>query len=172
MITPSPSTSSALRALERREPLCGLQILNAQGQLQHSDRGGASLRDVLSDDQPLIDEVRRLTANRVSGEAQLALPGSGGRWLQLNLSRLGEPGANVAVTLTVIPTSAQNPRSEGAERLTRRERQVAELAAQGLANSEIARELQASPNTIKQHLANAYRKTGVSGREELAALLD
>jgi predicted ATPase/DNA-binding NarL/FixJ family response regulator len=50
------------------------------------------------------------------------------------------------------------------------ERQVAELASQGLNNPDIARELFMSRNTVKAHLSHVYAKLGVANRTELAGL--
>jgi predicted ATPase/DNA-binding CsgD family transcriptional regulator len=50
------------------------------------------------------------------------------------------------------------------------ERQVVELASQGLSNPDIARGLFISRNTVKAHLSHAYAKLGVANRTELAGL--
>ncbi|MBO1900469.1 helix-turn-helix transcriptional regulator [Leucobacter weissii] len=55
-------------------------------------------------------------------------------------------------------------------RLTPREHEAAALAAQGLANREIAEELHCSTRTVESHLAQARAKLGVSTRGELAEL--
>jgi ATP/maltotriose-dependent transcriptional regulator MalT/DNA-binding SARP family transcriptional activator len=59
-------------------------------------------------------------------------------------------------------------RPDGPE-LTRREREVRELAAQGLAVRDIAGQLVISERTVETHLANIYRKLGVRSRMELIA---
>jgi predicted ATPase/DNA-binding CsgD family transcriptional regulator len=51
------------------------------------------------------------------------------------------------------------------------ERQVVELASQGLSNPDIARELFISRNTVKVYLSRAYAKLGVANRTELALLV-
>lgn len=52
--------------------------------------------------------------------------------------------------------------------LTPRERQIAELAVQGLTNRQMAATLAVSEQTIKNHLHNIFEKLGFSDRLELA----
>lgn len=56
--------------------------------------------------------------------------------------------------------------------LTKREREIAGLAARGLADRDIAAELVVSVRTVQTHLYNAYAKLGVGGRADLATVLD
>ena len=56
--------------------------------------------------------------------------------------------------------------------LTRREREVAILAAQGLAAREIGERLFVSRRTVESHLARVYDKLGIRSRAELAVILD
>jgi DNA-binding CsgD family transcriptional regulator/type II secretory pathway predicted ATPase ExeA/tetratricopeptide (TPR) repeat protein len=56
--------------------------------------------------------------------------------------------------------------------LTRREREIAELAARGHTDREIAGMLYLSVRTVHAHLRSAYAKVGISGRGELGAALD
>jgi DNA-binding CsgD family transcriptional regulator/tetratricopeptide (TPR) repeat protein len=53
-------------------------------------------------------------------------------------------------------------------KLSRRERDVALLAAEGLSSREIAERLFVSPRTIDNHLQSVYLKLGITGRGELA----
>jgi DNA-binding NarL/FixJ family response regulator/predicted ATPase len=55
--------------------------------------------------------------------------------------------------------------------LTENERRVAELAASGLTNRQVAAELFMSPKTVEANLARAYRKLGIHSRAELGARL-
>jgi DNA-binding NarL/FixJ family response regulator len=50
--------------------------------------------------------------------------------------------------------------------LTARELEILRLAAQGMTNSGIARELWVTEPTVKFHLTNTYRKLGVANRTE------
>jgi DNA-binding NarL/FixJ family response regulator len=50
--------------------------------------------------------------------------------------------------------------------LTTREMEILGLAAQGMTNGRIARELWITEQTVKFHLSNTYRKLGVANRTE------
>lgn len=54
--------------------------------------------------------------------------------------------------------------------LTRREREIAALAADGASSRDIAAKLFLSTRTVDNHLQSVYGKLGVSGRHELARL--
>lgn len=53
-------------------------------------------------------------------------------------------------------------------RLTRSERRVLSLVAQGLPNKEVANKLFVSTNTVKTHLQHIFKKLGVSNRRDAA----
>jgi DNA-binding CsgD family transcriptional regulator len=55
--------------------------------------------------------------------------------------------------------------------LSEAERRVAELAAQGLANKEIAARLYVAVRTVEAHLSKVYAKLGVRSRSQLVARL-
>jgi DNA-binding CsgD family transcriptional regulator len=59
-------------------------------------------------------------------------------------------------------------RSSG-DALTAAERRVAELAAQGLTNRQMAEALFLSPKTVEANLTRVYRKLGIGSRAELGA---
>ena len=56
--------------------------------------------------------------------------------------------------------------------LSRREGEIAQLAAKGLASKEIADRLFLSVRTVRNHLQKVYTKLGVASRAELADALD
>jgi DNA-binding CsgD family transcriptional regulator len=60
----------------------------------------------------------------------------------------------------------------GPESLTPSERRVAELAARGLSNREIAETLWVSRKTVEVHLGHAYGKLGIRSRAQLPAALE
>ena len=72
------------------------------------------------------------------------------------LERCGNPRTPALASLTHIAS------------LTRREREVASLAASGLSNQAIADRLVVSVRTVEHHLEHAYQKLGVNRRSELA----
>jgi DNA-binding NarL/FixJ family response regulator len=54
--------------------------------------------------------------------------------------------------------------------LTPREREVAQLAALGLADRAIADQLTLSVRTVETHLNRAYTKLGLQGRADLTSV--
>lgn len=66
---------------------------------------------------------------------------------------------------------ARIPTPRAARGLTPGELRVAERAAAGLTNREVAAELFISPKTVESNLARAYRKLGIRSRAELGAWL-
>ncbi|MER6948174.1 helix-turn-helix transcriptional regulator [Nonomuraea sp. NPDC000554] len=61
------------------------------------------------------------------------------------------------------PAAGAGPASE----LTAQEQQIAELAAQGLTNRDIAARLYLSPRTVGYHLYRIFPKLGISARAQL-----
>ncbi|MDQ1683180.1 MAG: hypothetical protein QOH99_1721 [Frankiaceae bacterium] len=59
--------------------------------------------------------------------------------------------------------------ARGVDPLTPREREVANLVADGMSNVDLARRLFISPKTAAVHVSNILRKLGVSSRHEVAA---
>jgi DNA-binding CsgD family transcriptional regulator len=75
---------------------------------------------------------------------------------------------------TEIYATGARPRKaalQGIGSLTASERRVADLAATGQSNRDIAQTLYVTPKTIEVHLSNSYRKLGISSRRQLAGAL-
>jgi DNA-binding CsgD family transcriptional regulator len=60
---------------------------------------------------------------------------------------------------------------DGLSQLTPKERQIALLLREGASNKQLARALDIGLPTVKTHLINLFRKTGVSNRTELVSSL-
>jgi DNA-binding NarL/FixJ family response regulator len=85
------------------------------------------------------------------------------------LDELGSPGWAEQARSEVGRVGARRPQVEG--QLTPAEQRVVELAAEGLANKEIAQRLVVTVHTVEAHLTRAYAKLGVRSRAQLAARL-
>jgi DNA-binding NarL/FixJ family response regulator len=86
---------------------------------------------------------------------------------------LGQVWASSMQLHTILDTFARVapprfPSGEGPQSaLSKREREVAELVAEGLSNREIAKQLGLSEHTIKNYLFHIFEKLGMSSRVEL-----
>lgn len=60
------------------------------------------------------------------------------------------------------------PLNGSAETLSPRELEILEMAARGLTNDQMAKNLRISVHGVKFHLGSIYRKLGVSNRTEAA----
>jgi DNA-binding NarL/FixJ family response regulator len=63
--------------------------------------------------------------------------------------------------------NARATRADPYESLTGREREVFQLAAEGLSNPQIAAKLSLSPRTVEMHRANLMKKLGLKSQSEL-----
>ena len=67
---------------------------------------------------------------------------------------------------------APTPLSQTASLLSRRELEVARLAAKGWTNTQIADQLFISVATVKRHLATVFEKLNINSRRELGKVLN
>ena len=79
------------------------------------------------------------------------------------------PGEISAVAAAPVATAAENPTGL-VEPLTRREHEVLQMLAAGLANKEIAAKLNLSDHTVKFHVAAILGKLGAGSRTEAVAI--
>jgi DNA-binding CsgD family transcriptional regulator len=56
-------------------------------------------------------------------------------------------------------------------KISKREREIAELILQGKSNKEIEHQLFISPHTVKNHIYSLYQKAGVKSRGQLVHLI-
>lgn len=103
-----------------------------------------------------------------------AAAGAARAFTRMGLARRAAEATQRAARLADACEGARTPALQvGIETtpLTRREREVAELAARGATSKEIAEKLFVSARTVENHLQRAYEKLGVRGRPELAEVL-
>ena len=65
----------------------------------------------------------------------------------------------------------RRPVLSGLDSMTPSERRIAQLAAAGLSNHEIAQNLFITTRTVEGHLTHAYQKLAITSREQLPAAL-
>jgi len=100
-----------------------------------------------------IDELRRF-----AGDVRL----DGGVTIDFEASRdLGQP-------MVVLHMAAGDRPAACIERLSRREREVASLIADGLSNKQIAARLCLALPTVKDHVHHILAKTGLANRAAVA----
>jgi DNA-binding CsgD family transcriptional regulator len=116
-----------------------------------------------------------------AARSQLALGRAARRFKQWGLARdslksaaatfeeIRSPGWAEQAHSELMRVGARRPRPTG--ELTETELRTAELAATGMSNKEIARELFVTVHTVEVHLSRAYAKLGVRSRGQLASRL-
>lgn len=135
----------------------------------------AAAAAVLADSPARLDHARCLVdlgaaLRRANQRAAAREP------LREGLELAGRCGADALVRrahdeLVVAGGRPRRRMFSGPDALTPSERRVAELAADGLSNREIAQLLYVTTKTVDNHLARAYSKLGISSRGELPGAL-
>jgi len=143
----------------------GSRLFNAFARHAEAVAGGLgeSLDDVATEFESLD---ARLLAADAAAQASEAHARAGNR-------RRAAMSAARAVGLSRTSGGVHTPALErlGSRSLTTRERQVAEMAAEGVSNQGIAHRIELSVRTVETHLANAYAKLGISTRTALPEAL-
>ena len=104
-----------------------------------------------------VESWRRQQARRSNGDGSLPSPAE-----PLTVRRDG-------MQLTVLHLGHTLLLSEEPAALTRREREIVGLLAEGRSNAEIASALWIAPGTVRKHLENVYAKLGVRTRTAAVA---
>lgn len=152
--------------------------LRAAGLIEGGATGIEYLREA---EARLKRSPARLEHARGMAELGAALRRSGNRveaqqWLRRALDLADRCGAKTVgeqarEELVITGARPRRSRMTGVEALTASERRVAQLAAQGLTNRQIAQALFVSHSTVVTHLSHCYQKLEVSSREQLAPAL-
>ena len=79
------------------------------------------------------------------------------------------PPSLTATLLSHIADSRRAPSTMDATRMTKREREITELIAEGLSNKEIAQRLNIATYTVKSHVHNILEKQALHSRLQIAA---
>lgn len=94
---------------------------------------------------------------------------SGSMWLGADLMR--QLVISSAKLFETVETQPDKQHEKRFALLTDREKSVAELAAQGKTNKEIARDLSITERTVKAHLGSVFEKCQIRDRLQLVLLL-
>ncbi|WP_435832917.1 response regulator transcription factor [Nocardia vinacea] len=120
---------------------------------------GSSVRAVLRNMSRFHEECER-TTRQTLGTRRFDAAIRQGREMGMD--------AAIAYALGEQPTDAA-PASGASAKLTKRERQVADLVAQGLSNKQIAAELVIAQRTAEGHVEHILTKLGFNSRAQIAA---
>ena len=152
--------------------------LRTRGLLERSERGRRDLREaaeLLAGSGARLEHARALVelgaARRRANQRTAARePLRAGLDLayRCGATRLAEQARAELLAAGARPRRAA---LTGLEALTASERRVAELAATGMSNPEIAQALFVTLNTVEDHLRHAYRKLAIGFRDQLPAAL-
>jgi len=166
----------AARLGDPRGVVARLQALTSQceGQLvaAYAFHAAAAVADQPDDLAAAADRFELMGANLLAAEAATAAAHA--------YQRRGERRAATALSsrASSLAKTCEGARTPGlvtaatVAPLTRREREVADLAARGVASREIGARLYLSVRTVNNHLQSVYTKLGVTSRAELARALD
>jgi DNA-binding NarL/FixJ family response regulator len=152
--------------------------LRAAGLTENGTRGIERLRQAVA---VLEGSVARMEHARAMADLGAALRRAGHRAESREILRaaldLAHRCGALALTeraRTELIAAGGRPRRlvlSGLDALTPSERRVAQLAAAGLANHDIAQHLFITTRTVEGHLTHAYQKLDITSREQLPAAL-
>ena len=108
-------------------------------------------------DPPGLEQVRA-RAGVALGDPAAAAAWAAGRAMSLDQA--------VAYALEGAPEATEQPPATGP--LTARQREVADLIAQGLTNRQIAERLVVSPHTVERHVEHVLNRLGLTSRTQVA----
>jgi len=150
--------AKAVAALAHRyDDAAAAQLAQAADAYQALGAGFDAARALL-----LLGRAQRRAKKRAAARDSLQAARAG-------FEQLGCPGWAQAAAAELDRTSGRRAAPGGG--LTPGERRVAELAAAGLSNRQIAARLYLSVGTVEAHLSRVYAKLGVASRAQLARRL-
>jgi DNA-binding CsgD family transcriptional regulator/tetratricopeptide (TPR) repeat protein len=134
------------------------------------------VRALVANDGPALEQVSR-DFEKMGADLFAAEAAAEASCVYRDLGKTGSAFAARAraKALADLCEGARTPALEGIEEplpLTRREKEVAILAARGLSNKDVAQRLSVSVRTVENQLHTTYAKLGITRRDELRAILD
>jgi DNA-binding NarL/FixJ family response regulator len=160
------SSEAALAAMEKDEPALAviaveLPGLNGLGLLQALHERFEHLPVILTSSKH-VDSVGRAAGLMLGADDYLVKPLDPAEFAARLRRSLGRSDRSVGVV-------SRDGRTGHADDLSRREREILLLLAEGKAEMEIAATLVLSPKTVATHIQNMLRKLGVHSRTQAVA---
>jgi len=167
-----PVLKAQIRSLTEGMGNAAVFLFGKSGNAIHADMAGLALDETTRRIEVAVTKTARsfLRSRARDTTARLRIGSSRGR---IRLRRFPE-GTDVAAVAVLSRSDAADSELLPADillRLTPREQEIAGLAAQRLANDEIADRLGLSVETVRTHLKRVYTKVGARGRRDLACSL-
>ncbi|MFT6286766.1 MAG: DNA-binding CsgD family transcriptional regulator [Alcanivorax sp.] len=140
---------------------------------------GGSISDIFARSPSISKYVKKFTANNLAQHKRLPEKISDsvsiGRnkmvHIELQLFTLSPGKRYLMTTLKLANSNEPASHLHSDYGLTMRENQIAQMAAKGLSSREVGKALAISPWSVKNHLKNIYRKTGINSRAALAQIV-
>jgi DNA-binding NarL/FixJ family response regulator len=162
------SPTEAFELVRRRRPnllLAGLEVedgdLDGLGLVRHTVEITDDVKVVAVSESP----DRRAAAEALgAGASAYVVRTAHPADFMSAIRQVFEPSLYLAAPQTFGALPAADP--DDVQRLTKRELEILQHAAEGQSNAEIARILWVTEQTVKFHLSNVYRKLGVGNRTE------
>jgi DNA-binding CsgD family transcriptional regulator len=153
------------------DPHDGVELANKAAQqwideLGIGSRAGTRLPLVI---RAVARQARAIDNGQSTRLARARVRTKAGQWVIVRGSLMGE--TSVAVLLEAARPAEMAPLLADVYGLTRQERRVTELVAQGLSTRELANRLRMSVHTVQDHLKSVFAKTGTGSRGDLVARL-
>ncbi len=148
----------------------GSLVIDKDDQVLVSSAAAEELLAALPEHQVATVLTNLATAARTSGTASLTVTGPSAV-LAFHASPAKGLDGGVAAVVERPRAIELSPLIMRALAFTSRERELAEGLLHGASRGQLARRLRVTEHTVGDHLQNLYRKAGVVGRAELAALL-
>jgi non-specific serine/threonine protein kinase len=120
--------------------------------------GGSLFKHLLEDHDACVEQTRTALGEEAFDKA-----------FQSGMALEFDEAVTLAVARRTRSSSATRDGADGGVRLTKREREIAALVAEGLTNREIAERLFMSQRTAEGHVAKILGKLGITAREQVAA---